>query len=434
MGRFVSRKWAFDPASLGPRRARAGGSFLAFIPEPLMGRHLNLDASVAADISDAERAILELNNRVIQDQGPHRLETLARLLLRAEAVGSSRVEGLVISPRKLAMADNIRALQDALTLASVPGPVTLEQICTIHKRLLADTRDAHLGGVVRTEQNWIGGYTPMDAEYVPPPPEEVPDLLQDLCTYLTGDDHPPLMQAALAHAQFETIHPFADGNGRIGRALVQLVLRRRGLCQRFVPPISLVLATWSKRYVAALMGTRTATENVDAWNRWLELMAQASRLACAQALVYEQRIHTLMESWKEQVYQTLGSLRVDAAVWALIPVLPAAPLITAKTAVALTQRSERAIDGAISELVQAGVLKQVGGRLRYRLYEAVGVFDLVTTAERALASPTGDTLRDPRATTSCRDRPWRREAPQLTTKTQHPPKRVAEAPYNRHSP
>lgn len=132
------------------------------------------------------------------------------------------------------------------------------------------------------------------------------------------------MQAALAHAQFETIHPFADGNGRTGRALVQLVLRRRGLCQRFIPPISLVLATWSKRYVAALMGTRATAENVNAWNHWLELMAQASRLACAQAQIYEQRIHTLMEAWKANVYHTFGSLRADAAVWALLPVLPAA--------------------------------------------------------------------------------------------------------------
>jgi Fic family protein len=406
MGSFVAQAWAFDPSIPGPRRARACGSFQAYIPDPLSNISLNLDARVAADLADAERAILELDNSVLQQHGPHQLEVLDRLLLRAEAVGSSRVEGLVISPRKLALADldpafdpsgralevvgNIHALQDALARAA--GPVSIEELCAIHAKLLSATSEAALGGVVRTEQNWIGGYTPLDAEYVPPPPEEVPALLEDLCSYLNQTDHSPLVQAALAHAQFESIHPFADGNGRTGRALLQLVLRKRGLCRRFVPPISLVLATWSKRYVAALTSTRSQV--VD-WNSWLELVAQAVMVACSQTLAYEQRISALVEEWKAKFLLKHGETRADAAVWALLSQLPAAPLITAQSAVALTRRSERAIDGAIRELVEAGVLKQVSGKVRYRLYEAVGVFELVTVAERALASPVGDTGRAP---------------------------------------
>jgi Fic family protein len=206
----------------------------------------------------------------------------------------------------------------------------------------------------------------------------------------------PLVRCALVHAQFETIHPFGDGNGRTGRALLQLVLRRRGLCRRFVPPISLVLATWSKRCVAALMGTRVdaaAGSEVEAagLQGWIEVAAQAARVACEQAHAYEAQVAALVAGWRDQLTGKIGTPRADAAVWVLLDLLPAAPLVTAQTAVGLTGRSERAIDGAIAQLVEAGVLKQVGGRARYRLYEAVGVFDLVTDAERALASPERDT-------------------------------------------
>ncbi len=93
---------------------------------------------------------------------------------------------------------------------------------------------------MRTEQNWIGGVNPCSAAFVPPPADHVEELLADLVTYISGDEHPALLQAAVAHSQFETIHPFADGNGRTGRAVFQLVLRRRGVATRVLPPV-----TWS---------------------------------------------------------------------------------------------------------------------------------------------------------------------------------------------
>ena len=140
-----------------------------------------------------------------------------------------------------------------------PGdPITVDDLLRFHRRLLAGGRlDAH-AGVIRSEQNWIGGssYNPCSAAFVPPPPELVHDLLEDLCAFCNGDAVPAVAQAAIAHAQFETIHPFADGNGRTGRALIHLVLRRRGLATRVLPPVSLVLATWSDDYVAGLQATR----------------------------------------------------------------------------------------------------------------------------------------------------------------------------------
>ncbi len=161
-----------------------------------------------------------------------------------------------------------------------------------------------------------------------------------------------------------------------------------------MPPISLVLATRSKDYVAGLTATRVLGDATDprlaaGVNAWLERMASAARVACAKAQTYETKIGTLVETWRARVTESHGALRADAAVWTLLSVLPAAPLLTASAAVELTGRSARAVDGAIAQLSAAGVLKQIGGRIRYRVYEATGVFELVTDTERtpAAASP-----------------------------------------------
>ncbi len=409
MATIVYQRWEPRRTPFARRSARADGRYGAFVPDPLLPLRFVLDARVAADVADAEHALARLDAAMAGRQPPRRSEVLARLLLRAEAVGSSRIEGLDVSLRQLAVAEleaepapasparavlaNVGALRDALTLADRGGEITVDDLCRIHARLMAGTRHPHLGGVVRTVQNWIGGHTPLDAAFVPPPHDRVPALLDDLCTYLSGTDHSPLVQAALAHAQFETIHPFADGNGRTGRALLHVVLRRRGLCRRFVPPVSLVLATWSRRYVDALMGTRVeaapgSPEDTEGWTRWIETLAEATRVACAEAERYDNAVAELVEQWRARLAATAKPPRADAAAWALLPWLPASPLLTAADAVELTGRSPRAMDGAIAQLVEARVLKQVRGKVRYRVYEAVGVFDLLMEAERSFSGTT----------------------------------------------
>lgn len=133
---------------------------------------------------------------------------------------------------------NIAAMESAVDLASRPEKFGLEDLCSVHRTLMDSSSVPEIGGIVRTDQNWMGGssFNPCSAAFVPPPPEHVADLLRDLLEYINGDEHSPLVQAANAHAQFETIHPFADGNGRTGRALIHVVLRRRSLAPRFVPP------------------------------------------------------------------------------------------------------------------------------------------------------------------------------------------------------
>ena len=141
-----------------------------------------------------------------------------------------------------------------MQLGASTDTIALDHLLGIHRILMERSATPEIAGVVRTVQNWIGGssYNPCSAAFVPPPPDTLDTLLDDLLAYVNADDHPALVQAAIAHAQFETIHPFADGNGRTGRTLIHVILRRRGLAPRVVAPISLVLFTWASDYIAGL--------------------------------------------------------------------------------------------------------------------------------------------------------------------------------------
>ena len=146
------------------------------------------------------------------------------------------------------MLGNIEAMRWATETLAGATRVDVDAICEIHRRLLQGTRHEHIGGVIRTTQNWIGGssYNPCSAAFVPPPEKHVRALMEDLCDFINDDELPTVVHAGLVHAQFETIHPFHDGNGRVGRALIHLVLRRRGVVSRVLPPVSLILATWAQ--------------------------------------------------------------------------------------------------------------------------------------------------------------------------------------------
>ena len=244
-------------------------------------------------------------------------------------------------------------------------------------------------------QNWIGGssYNPCSAAFIPPPPELVESLLEDLLRYVNGYDHPALVQAAIAHAQFETIHPFADGNGRAGRALIHVILRRRGLALRFVPPISLVLATWATDYIAGLtafrhIGTSTSSERSTGAGTWLRTFATAANRSCGDAEAYASQIDSLDAAWRKR----LGPVRANSAAALLLNVLPGVPMITVESAARLIERSEMRTGEAVNRLEAAGVVRQRNvGRQRYRVFEAPDVIDLFTGLERTLATPTGDT-------------------------------------------
>lgn len=409
MASLEKRRWGGDPAGL-TRRDRRPCTYEVYLPDRLAGRRFVLDGDVAADIGDAEAALLKLDASAAALAGT---EALARLLLRAESVASSRIEGLEVGGRRLLRADaarlrgeasrdvtalevlgNIDAMVWGVDTVAPGGPITVDTLLEAHRRLLAGTRLENHGGRLRTLQNWIGGsaYNPCSAEFVPPPPESVAGLLDDLLAFCNDDSLPALAQAAIAHTQFETIHPFVDGNGRTGRVLIHLVLRRRGLGLRVLPPVSLVLATWSRDYVDGLTGTRhvgppDSTEAHTGTNRWIALFASACRRSVEDATRFEAHVHALQAAWIERA----GRPRRNSAARRLIEALPAAPVLTASSAAILIDRSFQATGQAIDRLVRAGVLAQASAGRRNRTFEAPELIEAFTALERQLASPAGDT-------------------------------------------
>ncbi len=424
MASLEERRWEGDAAGL-TRRDRRPCIYAVYRPDRLAGRRFALDGDVAADVGDAEAALVKLDASAAALAGT---EALARLLLRAESVGSSRIEGLEVGGRRLLRADAARRLGEAsrdVTALEVLGnidamvwgveaigtgrAITVHTVLEAHCRLLAGTRLERHGGQLRTGQNWIGGssYNPCSAEFVPPPPEAVAGLLDDLLAFCNDDSLPAIAQAAIAHAQFESIHPFVDGNGRTGRVLIHLVLRRRGLGRRVLPPVSLVLATWSRDYIGGLTGTRhvgppDSAEAHAGANRWIALFAAACRRAVEDAARFETQVRALQASWIERA----GHPRRDSAARRLIEALPAAPILTASTAATLIDRSFQAAGQAIDRLVGAGVLAQLNAGRRNRTFEAPELIDAFAALERQLASPAGDT----RVSEPARRVPRRRES------------------------
>jgi Fic family protein len=384
------------------------------VPDRLAGREISLSGATAADVADAERAVERLNRepRSLADS-----EAVARLLLRAEAVASSRIEGLEVGARRVLKAqvaaalggdtsdvtatevlNNIESMRWAVDSVADGEEIGAGHLLEIHERLLMGTGLEEHAGKLREQQNWIGGssYNPCSATFVPPPWDRVRDLVDDLCEFCNGDDLPAVAQAALAHAQFETIHPFIDGNGRTGRALIHVILRRRGLAPAVVPPVSLVLATWSRDYVNGLTATRyradaSSDEAVSGIDYWVGLFAAAMTRSVADAEAYEQRVAEVQSAWRE----TLGRVRKGSAVDLLLGALPGAPVVTVQSAAALIGRSEQAVNKAIPRLVDAGVLTQTTIGRRNRAFEALDLIDAFTDLERRLASPHGDTLLSP---------------------------------------
>ncbi len=409
MSRVIRRHWPGNPDAPS-RQGRASCDYEAYGPDLLAGRRFTLEGDVAADVADAETAVARLN---AQASALADTEALARLLLRAESVASSRIEGLEIGAKRLLRAEaarelgeptrdvtaaevlsNIDAMSAAISEIGPGDPISVGTFLAFHQRLLGNTRQAEHAGRLREKQNWIGGsgYNPCSAAFVPPPPELVPELMADLCAFCTGESLPAVAQAAIAHAQFETIHPFADGNGRTGRALIQLVLRRRGLAARVLPPISLVLATWAEDYIDGLTATRyrgpaTGKDAQAGLNLWVGRFAGACQRAVRDAASFEEGIQQIQREWRTR----LGRVRAHSAADLLIRSIAGAPVLTVGGASALISRSYPQTNAAIERLVSAGILSQITVGRRNRAFEAPAIINAFTDLERQLASPDGDT-------------------------------------------
>lgn len=389
-GRFVRRTWQHDPTLHAPPRYRKACAYKAFVPFPVSGLSVELPGVVAGAMSEAEKVIADLNAAAGAALAP-----LARLLLRTESIASSKVEGLQVGTRGLARAEaneatgrriggdiaevlgNIDAMQFAIEEASAQGPMSTRSLTEIHRVLMSRAPNAAVAGRIRDRQNWIGGndYNPCGADFVPPPWEEVRPLLGDLVTFCNEELLPPLVQAAIAHAQFETIHPFEDGNGRAGRALIHVLLRRRGLTPAFVPPISVVFARARDGYIRGLELFRE-----DRLPEWLESFGASALQAASLARGYVDRVRGLQDEWRGRLRASVDP-RADAAAWSIIDVLPAHPVITVPVGVAATRRTKPAVTNGIDQLVEARVLAPLGESKRNRAWEADGLLDLIEALE-----------------------------------------------------
>lgn len=394
-GRVVRRTWEYDPARYAPPRFRRACHYDSFIPDELSGFGELFSADLTGVVSDAETAVHRLNARARPALAP-----LARLLLRTESIASSKVEGMQVDARALARAEarqetggkagstaaevlaNIDAMELAIEHAADSGAVTRDDLVNIHAALLATAPNAHVAGVVRTEQNWIGGnnYNPCGATFVGPPPEVVPRLLEDLCAAINDDALPPVIQAGLVHAQFEVIHPFLDGNGRTGRALIHVVLRRRGLTPAYVSPISVVLAGDKDTYIAGLGAY--ARGDLDTW---LTTFAAATAQSAELATAYLGQVETLQDRWRTMLRES-SNPRADSVAWALIDVMPAHPMITVPVAVAATGRTKAVVNEALLHLENARVVTRASQGQRNRTWEASGLLDLLADLEAGIAS------------------------------------------------
>ena len=393
MPRFETRRWAPDPTAMGGRRSRQAFSYKAFVPDESRLADPGLPSKVVGLLSDAERAVQTLN---LDPPDMASLEVLARRLLRAESVASSWIEGLRISQRRLARAEalelegsdvtarsvlgNVAAMEQAVKLADLGRDLRLSDLLKVHETLMTATERPAGAGALRIEQNWLGGtaYNPLNAEFIPPPPELVAPLMEDLLEFVARTDLQASVQAAIAHAQFETIHPFGDGNGRVGRALIHIVLRRRGLAPSFVPPVSLVLAASSARYVGGLVAFREG-RLAD----WLTVFATSLGAAARKSVELATELAKLQQAWRVRC----GEPRRDSSAEALIRLLPAHPVLTVEAAATLLDRSKQAANQALSVLEAAEVVKQTSIGRRNRAFEAVELVHLVDAFERELAIP-----------------------------------------------
>jgi Fic family protein len=272
-------------------------------------------------------------------------------------------------------------MERAIEIGTVGRRFRFDDVLDIHRALLDGTPEERYAGLVRDEQNWIGGrgLSPADARFVPPPEDHVRELLDDLVRFINLDDLPAVAQAAIAHAQFGTIHPFGDGNGRAGRCLIHVVFGRRGVAPLFVPPVSVVMAANARRYIAGLVDFREG--RVD---DWIGAFAEATTTAAQAA----KRLRTQIDALLGELIARAGKPRTGSVARRIILGLPAQPVVNAETAAQRYGVTPTAARGALNRLQETGVLVTTRvGRRRNREWISDELFQLLDALEDDLGQP-----------------------------------------------
>ena len=357
----------------------SGERVQAFVPAPLPpdAKTLNL-ASLQGILAEANQAVGRLDG--MTSAFPD-LNLFLYSYVRKEAVLSSQIEGTQSSLSDLLLYENaeipgvplddvqevsnyVAALNHGLRRLRGGFPLSLRLIREIHEVLLAKGRGSHAQpGEFRKSQNWIGGSRPGNAAYVPPPPEYVTDCLGDLESFLHEEENsiPLLIRAGLVHAQFETIHPFLDGNGRVGRLLITFMLTEKQMLHEPVLYLSLFFKKHRRLYYDRLNGTR----NDAGWNQWLDFFLQGVRDTANQAVQTAIQIDKLFRGDKEKIEQ-FGRGAPSALL--IYQLAQSNPILSIKHAARESKLSFPTASAAIQRLTDAGILEESSGKRRDRLF------------------------------------------------------------------
>jgi Fic family protein len=385
----TSEERAWSGSRSGPREDRMFDRVVVSLPPFISELQYSPSAATVRELEAATRDILELDVTA-----GARLHSLGQFLMRTDSVSSSKIEyidagaddyaralaGMKSNSSATSMVAATAALQDLIEKSGSAGQITLSAIVEAHRILMADDPfDGANAGKLRTVQNWIGGsdHSPRGAIHVPPPPEVVGEYMDDLLRFANRNDMSAVAQAAIVHAQFESIHTFTDGNGRIGRALINAVLRRRGLTTVTVTPLATAMVADRDGYFTLVNDYRAGS-----LTPFVESVAVSAQIACRAALVSAQELQALPALWASKTAARAGSGAAQ-----ILAVLLEQPVLSADDAIRLTGGSETSIYAGLNRLVQDEVLHEVTARKRNQVWAATEVLDEMTRlAERIAAA------------------------------------------------
>jgi Fic family protein len=357
-----------------------GEEVRAFVPHPLPPRDppLVVEGPLAAALAEGNAALGRL---AVAGAMVPSAEWFLYGFVRKEAVISSQIEGTqatlhdVLSYEATEKTDRpddvleicnyVEALAFARKEISRPKglPLSSRLLCAVHKRLMKGVRGAEKQpGEIRTSQNWIGGTRPGNAVYVPPPPQFVPEALSDLDRWLhSGDPLAPLLRAGLAHVQFETIHPFLDGNGRVGRLLIALLVEHWGLLPAPLLYLSLAFMRHRAEYYRRLSAVRTDGD----WEGWSVFFLECVQQAADDGVAAAQRLFALLNKDRQALLKTRAAT-IPAI--RLFDQLPNHPMLTMQGAIQLLDTTKPTAAKAIAALQKANILRETTGKQRDRVY------------------------------------------------------------------
>lgn len=345
-------------------------------------------------VSRAENALVTIAQADTDAEGNS--AALSRFMIRTESAASSKIERITASAEDYAralagsrgnssavsMVAATTALHLLVTAVGERGVFELTDLLEAHRALMQDDLyESAYAGRLRDMQNWIGGsdHSPRDALYIPPAPHRVESLMHDLLAYLNRDDVPVFVQASIAHAQFESIHPFTDGNGRIGRALISAALRRRGVTRNSVIPLAAGILARREEYFTALGTYRTGDPDP-----LTELLIRSAHAAASESRTTIARIKAVPEHWVAELQPRRGS-----AVGTLLPAFFDHPVMSADEIERHSGAKTVQTYAAIDRLVEAGVIREITGRKRDRVWMAAELLaeldDLGRRIQRAMA-------------------------------------------------